>query len=237
MKREILERTEFDLGTLPESVPTKENDEPLVALVASDRLAMRPVWVEHPKSIEGKLYNDYIKMHPNYDGIYLRKTVAAMLESAALKLPRAWQLVVVAGHRPLQVQQALYDRVFNQFTAKYPDLSPDEIGTMTRLYVSDPTRKPSPHCCGSAVDIDAIDVETGRSIDFGTIINTSSKRSHIHDPHISEQARANRMLLLEAMIEAGFSSLHSEWWHFSYGDQNWAAFYELPSAIYGVKEV
>ncbi len=36
-----------------------------------------------------------------------------------------------------------------------------------------------------------------------------------------EQVRENRRLLYYAMIDAGFTNLPSEWWHYDYGDRFW----------------
>jgi D-alanyl-D-alanine dipeptidase len=47
-----------------------------------------------------------------------------------------------------------------------------------------------------------------------------------------EQA-SNRMALNLAMALAGFVPFWGEWWHYSYGDREWAAFCGLPDAIYG----
>jgi D-alanyl-D-alanine dipeptidase len=36
------------------------------------------------------------------------------------------------------------------------------------------------------------------------------------------------------MIEAGFASHPDEWWHYSYGDQMWAALTGAEAAHYGL---
>ena len=46
-----------------------------------------------------------------------------------------------------------------------------------------------------------------------------------------EQAKW-RHLLHDLMIEEGFAPFYGEWWHFSYGDKEWAVFYQQPAAIY-----
>jgi D-alanyl-D-alanine dipeptidase len=35
------------------------------------------------------------------------------------------------------------------------------------------------------------------------------------------------------MVAAGFAPFYGEWWHFSYGDREWAAVYGEPAALYG----
>jgi len=34
------------------------------------------------------------------------------------------------------------------------------------------------------------------------------------------------------MVEAGFAPFTGEWWHFSYGDREWAAIWGRDAAIY-----
>ena len=39
------------------------------------------------------------------------------------------------------------------------------------------------------------------------------------------------------MIEAGFSNLPSEWWHYDFGDQLWAWHSGAQAALYGPTQV
>jgi len=45
------------------------------------------------------------------------------------------------------------------------------------------------------------------------------------------------MLLVETMLEAGFSNCRDEWWHYSYGDAGWAVRTGRDSCIYGMIEL
>ena len=45
-------------------------------------------------------------------------------------------------------------------------------------------------------------------------------------------ARANRRMLYNVMIEAGFTNFPAEWWHFDYGDEKWGLFTDN-APIYG----
>jgi D-alanyl-D-alanine dipeptidase len=51
-------------------------------------------------------------------------------------------------------------------------------------------------------------------------------------PFISKEAWANRQLLRRVMIQAGFAPFDGEWWHFSYGDKEWARYYDKRAAMY-----
>jgi D-alanyl-D-alanine dipeptidase len=35
------------------------------------------------------------------------------------------------------------------------------------------------------------------------------------------------------MTSVGFAPFDGEWWHFSYGDREWAYFYKKKNALYG----
>jgi len=51
-------------------------------------------------------------------------------------------------------------------------------------------------------------------------------------PRISKDAWHNRQILRLWMMTAGFVPYDGEWWHFSYGDREWAKYYGMPNAIY-----
>lgn len=50
---------------------------------------------------------------------------------------------------------------------------------------------------------------------------------------ISSEQSAWRLLLHDAMLAEGFAPYYGEWWHYSYGDREWAAFYGYSKTIYG----
>ena len=50
--------------------------------------------------------------------------------------------------------------------------------------------------------------------------------------NISPQQLANRMFLHDVMLTEGFVPFYGEWWHFMYGDREWAAFTGENSALY-----
>jgi D-alanyl-D-alanine dipeptidase len=52
-------------------------------------------------------------------------------------------------------------------------------------------------------------------------------------PAITDEMFANRMFLHDLMVEQGFAPFYGEWWHFMYGDREWAAFMGEPAALYG----
>jgi D-alanyl-D-alanine dipeptidase len=67
---------------------------------------------------------------------------------------------------------------------------------------------------------------------MGTAAMEASRDSFTFSPFVSRQAWDDRQLLRRAMMAAGFAPYDGEWWHFSYGDKEWARFYRKPGALY-----
>ncbi len=217
-------------------IPCLDNGEVLLSVKPNDRLEIRPIWDDPIDEIEGPLYAQYISKHPNYNAVFARKTVVAMLTRAAHELPSQYKLIVRAGHRPKDVQLELLHMVAHKHKLENPGVSEHEAITYARVFVSDPAVKLPPHCCGAAVDVDVLDVKSGKLLDFGCPVNTDSSIAFLHSSKITSSQKANRIMLLKVMLRAGFASYYAEWWHFSYGDQLWAHFYNQKNALYGVIE-
>lgn len=89
------------------------------------------------------------------------------------------------------------------------------------------------HPTGGAVDVTIIGNQSGKPLDFGSSqYDFSTKECYVYAPSITPDARNNRLLLRDVMIQAGFAPYDGEWWHFSYGDREWAYYYRKPNALY-----
>jgi zinc D-Ala-D-Ala dipeptidase len=86
------------------------------------------------------------------------------------------------------------------------------------------------HPTGGAVDIQILG--SGQPIDMGTKIWEFVPDSFTFSPFIDRSAWSNRQLLRRVMTTAGFAPFDGEWWHFSYGDREWAKHYGEQAAIY-----
>lgn len=213
-----------------------ENGEDLVVVKNSGRLIVEPIWLNQIDPHEGRLYANYIQKHPGYQAIYVRKTVASMLSAAAKSLPLDYRLVVRAGHRPLSVQRMLLETLVKDYITAHSHAGRTRALSFARRFVSDPSTGSPPHCCGAAIDVDLFNIKSSKLVDFGCPVNTDSEVAYLHSPLISKQQHSNRLLLLETMLNAGFASNASEWWHYSFGDQRWAWFYGQKQAIYNLIE-
>ena len=80
-------------------------------------------------------------------------------------------------------------------------------------YVANPS-KGSIHNRGGAVDITLIDFN-GKELDMGTSFDFFGVEAGHGYLNLSPEILANRQLLKKIMMENGFNSLDSEWWHYN----------------------
>ncbi len=152
-------------------------------------------------------------LYSPYDCAWLHRDAAAALERAVawLRARRPGHaLLVLDALRPQRVQQQLWDAL---------------AGTELRMYLADPQRG-SIHSFGMALDITVLD-DAGRELDMGTGFDDMTELSHpalearfLASGALSPAQAANRQLLRDAMFQAGFVGINSEWWHFDCGDRN-----------------
>jgi D-alanyl-D-alanine dipeptidase len=152
-------------------------------------------------------------LYSPFDCAWLHRDAAAALEQAvawlAARRPGCTPLILDAL-RPQRVQQQLWDSL---------------EGTGLQMYLANPIRG-SIHSYGMALDITILD-EHGRELDMGTGFDDMTNLSHpaleegfLVAGELSEQQVANRRLLREAMLQAGFVGINTEWWHFDCGNRD-----------------
>lgn len=188
--------------------------------VASEDIAGSPEF-RHLSSIAGIAVdlryatpNNFVgrDLYSPFDCAWLHRDAAAALEQvvAWLKQRRpGYTALVLDALRPQRVQQQLWDAL---------------DGTGLQMYLANPARG-SIHSYGMALDITLLD-EQGRELDMGTGFDDMTNLSHpaleegfLLSGELSEAQVANRRLLREAMLEAGFFGINTEWWHFDCGDR------------------
>ena len=188
--------------------------------VASEEIAGSPEF-RHLSSIAGiqvdlryATDNNFVgrDLYSPYDCAWLHVDAASALEKVvawlAARRPDLTPLVLDAL-RPQRVQQQLWDAL---------------EGTGLQMYLANPERG-SIHSYGMALDITLLDAD-GRELDMGTGFDDMTNRSHpaleegfLQAGQLTEAQVANRRLLRDAMLQAGFLGINTEWWHFDCGDR------------------
>lgn len=169
---------------------------------------------------------------PDEDDVLVRKTVLSKLIIASSMLPDGFKLRILYGYRNLKVQKKFWAETCANIRKENPSLTEQEIETKARRYSATPNGK-GPHQTGGAVDV-LIEDADGNSLDFGTEYrsNDYSDKVSMHSKLITPKQKRNRKILRNAMRSAGFVYYPGEWWHYSFGDQTWAAYTGGKFALY-----
>ena len=165
--------------------------------------------------------------------IYVRDSVARKLASVEAYLRKqGYCLRVVYGYRHPDIQMAYFTKRKYEIAKEKPGISDKDLESYVHNFVAVPDI--AGHPTGAAIDATLTTLD-GDEVDMGSAIADYSDEDIIKtqaDGLTSEQIK-NRKLLHDAMVGEGFAPFYGEWWHFSYGDREWAAFYEK-EALYDI---
>lgn len=167
-----------------------DKQDPLTRVTPDDKILVEPNWTI-PNDFEGKMYADYISEHPEYDGIYVRTELLNKLVQAANTLASPYQLVIRAGHRPIDVQKRLLKECASDFERDNPGTSKEQALDHARMFVSDPDVTLPPHVCGAAVDVEIKDAATGKYLDFGSTMNDDNEKSFLYYPDLTNKQKSS----------------------------------------------
>lgn len=194
------------------------NKEPFVLLPLEDELVI------------GK-YQERINMLDYGEQIPVREAVYQKLIAVAKKLKdinNNYKIMVVYGFRDMKKQE----QYFNEILEKVKDKFEDNLEMYEYIHTKIAVPNVAGHPTGGAVDVAIVDVNNN-IIDFGSdILNYDTNRCYYIAESISQQANKNRKLLRELMMSEEFAPYDGEWWHFSYGDKEWAFYYKKEKALY-----
>jgi len=166
------------------------------------------------------------------DAHFVRSTVAEMINTAQGLLPKGLFLLVRCGYRTPEVQSRQYHLDYEDLQAEHPGWTTEKLD----IEIVKRTDPPDigPHCTGGAIDLSLVDVR-GNQLDMGTQMGEFTSKSFTRSQSLTLEQNANRKILLDAMESIGFLNFPAEWWHFSYGDRDWAYVHES-TPIYGLLE-
>jgi D-alanyl-D-alanine dipeptidase len=152
-------------------------------------------------------------LYQGIDCAYLRVETALALEKAGQWLSThspGTRIRVLDALRPQRIQEQLYREFEN---------------TPQAMYLAHPERG-SIHSFGMAVDVTLLD-ECGVELDMGSefdemtlLSHPDREAEHLAMGVLTPEQLVNRGWLRAAMRQAGFHGIHSEWWHFDFGDRD-----------------
>ncbi|MFI3262048.1 MAG: M15 family metallopeptidase [Rikenellaceae bacterium] len=170
------------------------------------------------------LPSDYINSIPieecdeelcSFDNVKVRYTVFEKLKLVRAKLQKiGYDIELTYGYRSLSLQRELFEK---------------NGGNKSKT--ADPNNGGGGHQTGGAVDLRL--TKDGNHIDMGGDFDEFNNKTATFSPHISNEQRAARKILYDAMTIEGFENYPNEWWHYCYGDRMWAAYSAKRKAIYG----
>lgn len=108
--------------------------------------------------------------------------------------PRGYRLKVWDAYRPMEFQELFWQHVKNENFISHP-------------------RKGGRHTRGTAIDLTLID-SAGQEIPMPTPYTEFSEKAFRDYAKLPSLLKANRLLLQQAMTQAGLEPLPTEWWHF-----------------------
>jgi zinc D-Ala-D-Ala dipeptidase len=169
------------------------------------------------------------------DNIYVRNSVIKKLCLANKELKKInnnYNLKIFCGYRHPEIQKKHFEEQKSILAKKNPELTDEKLNKLTHDFVAVPDV--AGHVTGGAVDITITtpdgDLDMGGEIsDFldPDIIKTYSNK-------ISKDQFENRKILHDLLVDQNFAPFYGEWWHFSYGDKEWAAFYDHNKSLYSL---
>jgi D-alanyl-D-alanine dipeptidase len=205
------------------SIPVRDNGEPLVDVRSFDPEILAEYTETERKTM---IY---------YTGgkIFVRKTVAEKLAkiNKILKKKYKFYLKIVSGYRHPEVQRKYFEKKYKELQRLYPYLKEEELKKLTHNFVAVP--EVAGHPTGGAIDVTVVN-EKGKELDMGTKIGDFSNEEKIKTfaKGISKKQLKNRLFLHDLLIKEKFAPFYGEWWHFSYGDREWAYFYNKKKTLY-----
>lgn len=228
-----------------------------IPITRDNALFGEPVVEAHAAGLNGENFY-FSDRNPPYwhrvdgatDKLWLRQSVADKLARVNARAGDAGlEMFLFDAWRPRAVQAYFHDVWMpRELQRRDPSLQGVALAEEVERYwaaPSDDAGSPAPHATGAAVDLTlrwkgGEVLWMGSLFDDVTALANRDRFENLAPQNFSfsdQEARANRRLLHWLMAEEGFAGHPDEWWHFSWGDQMWAALCGEPAAHYGLATI
>ena len=174
--------------------------------------------------LEIRYYSTYNFVGDRIDGYeapvaLMTKEAAAALKTASDNLvEKGYRLKIFDAYRPqtavnhfIRWAEEVDDVRMKQYF--YPDVDKSRLFELGFICAK------SGHSRGSTVDLTLFDMTTEREVDMGGTFDWFGQESYPDYENITDEQKALRKLLSDTMVEAGFKTLDTEWWHFTLADE------------------
>jgi len=171
-----------------------------------------------------RYYGDYNFIGTRVDGyeapvaILTKQAAEALKVAAEILEKQGYYIKIFDAYRPQRAVdhfvrwgKDLEDQKMKEFF--YPDV--DKALLFELGYIA----KRSSHTRGSVVDLTLVYKDTGEEVDMGSPFDLFGEISHHDTNMITPEQAANRRILRDAMVAAGFEPYPNEWWHYRLIDE------------------
>jgi D-alanyl-D-alanine dipeptidase len=142
------------------------------------------------------------KLYPKGDKTFVRLLLAKALQEVQKELLAAgYGLKVWDAYRPYAVTKKMWKLIGDE------------------RYVANPA-KGSGHNRGLAVDVTLVDLVSKKELNLGTAYDSFTDTAHHSFKALPEDVLSHRELLKKTMEKYGFKALETEWWHYSFQNNN-----------------
>jgi D-alanyl-D-alanine dipeptidase len=155
------------------------------------------------------------------------------VQSALRKIHKEYSLKILYGYRHPDVQKKYFNEIRETLKDQYKDLTEEQFNSIVHNYIAIPDV--AGHPTGGAVDLTLTGPDGDLDMGSDTEDYSDQEKMQTFSKTISQEAQKNRMLLHDCMRAEGFAPFYGEWWHFSYGDKEWAYFYNVGKSLYSEK--
>ncbi|MBR9676996.1 M15 family metallopeptidase [Candidatus Woesearchaeota archaeon] len=170
---------------------------------------------------------------PSDSKAYARLTVAKKLCQAQKHLPKGITFVVRSAWRSPKQQKTIFENIVKKFKKQNPDWTEQQIIKEAKKYVAPFNGlEASGHICGAAIDVRL--VRNNRLVPMRSKKLTYQENSKTKQSKLPNHIQKNRDFLIQALTKVGLVNYPMEFWHWSYGDRQWAKKNNKKTAIYGV---
>jgi len=190
--------------------------------------------VKYKDLININVVDDGEKLVSFQNNFLFRKNVVEKLKQVEIQLQSInpnYTIQVLSGFRDMSKQIKMFKKQLSFISQKRFYQNSIDLYEKVHQYIAVPSV--AGHPTGGAVDLLIINKMTKEPIEFGSdYLDFNNPNIKYFSKSISLESRKNRKLLRQIMTQNEFAPFDGEWWHFSYGDKEWAFYYKKPNAIY-----